>query len=87
MANKHKNRSFRRVKVKLASDVTIHYRMRNPSPAKCGNCGKQLQAVPRKRPVDMRNMAKTAKRPERPYGGVLCTKCMRSAMVAKARSL
>jgi len=31
------------------------------------------------------NMAKTKKRPERPYGGVLCTRCMRKTMIGKAR--
>ncbi len=86
MTQKFKNRTFRKVQVKLADRTTVHYKKRNPSPAKCGECKKVLQAVPRGRPVDMRNLAKTKKRPERPYGGVLCSKCMRAMMVAKARA-
>lgn len=84
MAFKHRNRTFRKVLVKLASSVTTQYRKRKPAKAQCGGCGKELQAVPRARPVELRTMPKTKKRPERPYGGVLCSKCMRETMVAKA---
>ncbi|HLC22301.1 MAG TPA: 50S ribosomal protein L34e [Candidatus Nanoarchaeia archaeon] len=82
---KHKTRTFRKVRVKLASRVTIQYRKRNPAHAQCGNCGKNLQGVPRARPVELRTMPKTKKRPERPYGGVLCSGCMRALMIEKAR--
>ena len=86
MPVKHKTRTFRKVSVKLASRVATHFRKRNPSPAKCGECGKKLQGVPRAKPCKMQNMPKTSKRPERPYGGVLCSKCMREVMIAKARA-
>ncbi len=85
MTVKHKNRSFRKVKVKLADRVATHYRKRNPSQAKCATCSNKLQAVPRGKPVEMQNMPKSMKRPERPYGGVLCSKCMRNVMISKAR--
>ncbi|MFH1972868.1 MAG: 50S ribosomal protein L34e [archaeon] len=71
------NNSLRKVKVKLATRVTTQYRKRKPSKAKCSGCGKELKGVPRERPFKMQNMAKTKKRPERPYGGNLCSKCMR----------
>ena len=87
MNHKHLSRTFRRIKKKLASKVTIHYKKRNPSAASCASCGRKLQGVPRGKPVDFQNMPKTAKRPQRPYGGVLCTKCLRATMVAKARSM
>ena len=86
MAFKHRNRSFRKVQVKLASKSTVHYRKRNPAHAQCGSCGKELQGVPRARIVDLQRMPKTKKRPERPYGGVLCSPCMRKVMIAKARA-
>ena len=86
MAFKHRNRSFRHVAVKLASRVTTHYKKRNPAKAQCGNCGKELHGVPRAKPVAIRNMPKTQKRPERPYGGVLCSACMRQVMISKARA-
>ncbi len=67
------------------SEVHIHYRQRKPSKAICGTCAKPLAGVPRELPAVMRNMPKTAKRPERPYGGVLCSKCMRVMFKAKTR--
>ena len=48
-------------------------------------CKAILKGVPRERPYKMRTMAKTKKRPERPYGGVLCSKCMREIFKEKAR--
>ncbi len=86
MALKHRNRTFRKVLVKLASSVTTHFRKRKPAKAQCADCGKELQGVPRARPVELRTMPKTKKRPERPYGGVLCSKCMRQTMIAKAKA-
>lgn len=86
MELKHKNRSFRKVKVKLASRVTTQYRKRKPAHAQCGKCRKELHGVPRARPVELRNMPKTKKRPERPYGGVLCSRCMRETIIEKIRA-
>lgn len=86
MELKHKNRTFRRVQVKLSNKVVTHYKKRNPAKAQCGECGKELHGVPRARTVVMQNIPKTKKRPERPYGGVLCSRCMRNKMIAKARA-
>ncbi len=86
MALKHRNRSFRKVPVKLASRVTVQYRKRNPAKPICSGCKKELHGVPRAKPATMRNLPKTKKRPERPYGGVLCSACMRLTMISKARA-
>ena len=75
---KIKSRTFRRIKVKLPGNrVTVHYRKRKPRQAICAGCGAVLHGVPRERPYKMRNMPKTKKRPERPFGGILCSICMR----------
>lgn len=85
-APRQRSRSLRRVYKKVPGGRTvIHYEKRKPGKAKCGSCGAVLSGVPRERPYKMRNMAKTLKRPERPYGGNLCTKCTRVLMKAKAR--
>src|SRR3989339_304726 len=57
--------------------TVIQFKKKKPSKAQCKNCGKVLLGVPRQLSVKLRNMPKTAKRPERPYGGVLCSKCTR----------
>ncbi|MFH1439911.1 MAG: 50S ribosomal protein L34e [Candidatus Woesearchaeota archaeon] len=76
---KHRSRSMRKVFVRVpSSKVTVQYRKRKPSKAKCGKCGALLKGVPRELPAKMKNMPKTHKRPERPFGGVLCSKCMRT---------
>ena len=80
-----KNRTFRKVKVKVVSGVKTHYKRRKPARAKCSQCKKVLLAVPNKIPSKMQNMPKTAKRPERPYGGKLCSKCMRELIKENVR--
>ena len=86
MAVKHKSRSLRRVSRKLpGGKVTIQYKRRKPSRAKCSDCGKPLMGVPRELPSKMKTLSKTEKRPERPYGGVLCSKCMRSKIIKETR--
>lgn len=87
-APKYRSRRFRRVFVRTPGGVNrMHYIKRKPAKAKCGSCGAVLKGVPRERPCKMMNMPKTAKRPERPYGGVLCSRCMRLKIKAGARTL
>ena len=82
-----KTKAKRKVFVRTPGGSTsVHYRKRKPSKAVCGSCGKQLLGVPMERPSKMRTMAKTRKRPERPYGGVLCSSCTRKVLVQKARA-
>jgi len=68
------------------SRTVVHFKSKKPSKAKCGKCGKVLAGVPRELPSKLKNLPKTKKRPERPYGGVLCSKCTRALMKQKARA-
>ncbi len=81
-----RSRSLRRVFRKVPGGrVSLHYKKKKPKTAKCGNCGASLKGVPRAFPFRMRSMAKTKKRPERPFGGVLCSRCMRQSIIDKTR--
>jgi large subunit ribosomal protein L34e len=81
-----KSRTFRRVKVKTPGGETkVQYKRRKPSKAKCSECKAILTGVARALPGKMKKMPKTKKRPTRPYGGVLCTKCTRKKITQKAR--
>jgi len=81
-----KSRSLRRVKVKVPGGTTrLVYKSRKPKSAKCSSCGTVLKGVPREMATKMKNLAKTKKRPQRPYGGMLCSSCMRKLMIHKAR--
>ncbi len=83
-----RSNSLRKIKVKTPGGrVVTHYKKKKPKVAHCGSCGAILKGVPRERPVKMQNIAKTKKRPQRPFGGVLCTKCSRSLFKEKAKSL
>lgn len=83
----YRSRTFRRVFVKTPGGRTVlRYRRRKPSKAQCAGCGKVLLGVPREHPSKMKNMPKTAKRPERPYGGVLCSACTRLLLRQKAHA-
>ncbi|MBW2991947.1 50S ribosomal protein L34e [Candidatus Woesearchaeota archaeon] len=86
MEGKIKSRSLRRVKVKVPGNKSkLHYRKRKPKQAKCADCGKVLHGIPRERSYKMKNMPKTKKRPERPFGGVLCSSCMRKRIKESVR--
>ncbi|MBS3132309.1 50S ribosomal protein L34e [Candidatus Woesearchaeota archaeon] len=85
-APKDKSTSLRKMKVRVAGGRTAtHYKRKAPKAAKCGNCGAVLHGIPRARPYKMRTMAKSRKTVERPFGGNLCSRCMRAAIVEKAR--
>jgi len=77
---------FRLVYVKTPGGKTVvHYKKKKPGKAHCAECGALLHGVPRELATKMKNMPKTAKRPERPYGGVLCSKCARKKIIEELR--
>lgn len=88
MPEPHKrSRKLRRVKVTTPGGTTkTAYKKRKPSRAKCAECSAALSGVPRELPSKMRNMPKSHKKPQRPYGGNLCTKCTRKKMLEKAKT-
>jgi len=81
-----RSRSLRRLQIKVPGGVTkTHYKRRKPGKAKCGKCGAVLKGVPRERSLKMKKMPRTKKRPERIYGGNLCSKCTKLLIIEKAR--
>ncbi|HDH91637.1 MAG TPA: hypothetical protein ENF38_01660 [Candidatus Aenigmarchaeota archaeon] len=52
---------------------------------KCAICKKPLSGVPKQKPSLVRKLSKTEKRVNRPYGGYLCSRCMRKIMREKVR--
>ena len=88
VAPKFRSRKFVRAHTKTPGGIVVmHYKKRKHGKAQCAQCGDYLKGV-FTGPVHTMNMlSKTQKRPERPYGGVLCSRCMRKVMIEKARSL
>jgi large subunit ribosomal protein L34e len=85
-SGKHKSNSMRKVFRKTPGGKTVkHYRNKIPSKASCGMCGTELNGVPRLTKAKLNNMPKTQKRPERPFGGVLCSACAKIVIKQEAR--
>ena len=83
----NKSNTMRKVFVKTPGNRTVkHLSKRKPGKATCAKCGAVLMGVANEKPTKMQNMPKSEKRPERPYGGVLCSRCMRKTMIEKAKS-
>ncbi|MBI2573204.1 50S ribosomal protein L34e [Candidatus Woesearchaeota archaeon] len=83
----YKSGRFNKIKVKTPGGKTvIHYRESKPAKKVCKVYGTVLAGVPHASATRTRNMPKSHKRPERPYGGVLSSKAMRETLRAKARS-
>lgn len=73
----HRSRSLRRIYMKTpGGKTTIHYEKRKPSLAVCAICGKPLNGVPRLRSSKLSKLPKSLKRPERMFGGVICSRCL-----------
>lgn len=85
---RHRARTLRRVKVKLAGgNVITAYRDRKKVKLSCLICKDPLKGIPHKTTANFRKLTKSQKTVNRPYGGKLCTKCMRKLMIEKARSM
>jgi large subunit ribosomal protein L34e len=84
---KKKSRTYAQRNVSVVSGTTKHFNKRNPHPTRCPETNQQLHGIPRGRPVDMKRLTKSQRRPDRPYGGVLSSKAMRKQFKAQARSI
>jgi len=83
VAGNKKSGRFGRVHIKTPGGKTIlRFKESTPKIAHCGKCGAPLHGIPRLRPAKFRNLPKSQKRPERPYGGMLCSRCARSTIIA-----
>ncbi len=83
-----RSRSLRRVRTRTPGSRTIvRYEKRKPNMARCAICGRILNGVPRLRSTKLRKFPRTARRPERPYGGYLCPQCLARLLKNAARSM
>lgn len=65
----------------------MHKRKERPAKAKCANCGSLLHGTPRFVQNNIGKLSKSEKRPNRSYGGYLCSKCGRELLRERARSI
>ena len=67
--------------------IAFHNRKERPTPVKCANCKSPLHGIPRLIPSKMKKLSVSERRPERPYGGYLCSNCSREVFREKIRSV
>ena len=86
VSGKHKSRSLRRVYRKTPGGRNVvQYKKRKPGKAHCAKCKKVLAGVPQARASKLKLIPKSSRRPQRPYGGVLCSRCTRALIIQKVR--
>ena len=84
---RYKSRSYKRKKVRTpGGKLKTAYTRKKPAKAQCGHCGKYLAAVPRAKETEIKKIPKTRRRPERPFGGVLCSPCSRKEIIRRTRA-
>jgi large subunit ribosomal protein L34e len=84
---RRKSNTYAKKQVSTATTTKQRVVKRKPSRAKGKETGEHLHGVPRGRPVDLKRMTKSQRRPDRPYGGVLSGKAMRQRFKEQARNL
>lgn len=65
--------------------TVIHFEKKKPKSAKCSICRDVLPGTIRELPYKTSKVAKSSRRPERPYGGNLCSSCSRRKIISIAR--
>ncbi|MBS3112704.1 50S ribosomal protein L34e [Candidatus Woesearchaeota archaeon] len=88
VSGKYKTKRFRKVFIKTPGARTIvHYRQRKVNLPKCAECKTPLKGMPKLLSSQFKNLSKSKKTTNRPYGGNLCSACMRSKLKQKAREM
>lgn len=83
-----RTRSVKKRRVRTPGNrLVTHYKAEKTNVAKCNICKKPLSGVPRVIPSEMRKLPKSSRRPERPYGGNLCSGCMRKLFRKVVRNM
>lgn len=86
MRPRHRSKSMRRLKRRTPSGKRVmHFKRRKPKRARCYMCNSLLHGVSRNVASKVRGKAKTKKRPERKFGGVLCARCSREEIKQAVR--
>ena len=81
-----RTRSLRKIRKKLPGGASvIHYVKKRPGKAACANCGKELHGVASGLTSRVRSLSASKKRPNRAYGGRLCSECSRKEVKKKIR--
>ncbi|MBI2542618.1 MAG: 50S ribosomal protein L34e [Candidatus Aenigmarchaeota archaeon] len=77
---------MKKVKRRVTSGkVRIHVKREKTALHRCANCKGILHGMKRLMQSRVRKLAKSDRRPDRPYGGYLCSNCTRELFRERAR--
>ncbi|MBS3166984.1 50S ribosomal protein L34e [Candidatus Woesearchaeota archaeon] len=76
-------KGIRKITKKAAKYTKIHKLNKKPNKPHCASCGKVLIGVPHTFSRMLKTTSKTKKRPQRIFGGMLCSECSRNALKEK----
>ncbi len=75
-----RSKSLRKIYVKTTSGTKIHFKKRPGALPKCGCCKTTLIGIKKRFSYKNKSINKCNKKVNRPYGGNLCSQCMRVEM-------
>jgi len=83
-----RTRSLKRKRIRTPGNrLVTHFKTEKPGAARCAVCKKPMHGVPRIKSSKMGRLPKSQRRPERPYGGNLCSECMRNLFRKSVREI
>ena len=81
-----RSRKLRRIHVRTPKGISkLVYKRKKPSQPKCFMCKRPLHGIKRLIPSKIRKLSKSKRRPERIFGGVLCSSCTKRILINKIR--
>ncbi len=79
---------MKKVKIRSPSgNAMLRRRRERVAAAKCANCKSPLHGLQRKTQSGFKKLSLSERRPERPYGGCLCSNCSRDIFRERARGV
>ena len=83
---RYRSRSLKRFQRKTPGNRTVtHYKYRMQGKHICAICGNVLHGKPRGKPFKIAKLAKSERKPTRPFGGMLCSPCSRHIIKLRAQ--
>lgn len=83
---RYQSHSFRKMQKRTPGGRTVtQYLHKLHSKHICAICKETLHGKPRGRPIEIHKLSKSERRPERPFGGMLCSKDARVVLSYRAK--
>jgi len=83
---RHMSTSLKKARVRTPGGrIVVRYNYKKHSKHLCAICKNELHGKPTGRPVEIGRLAKSERRPERPFGGMLCSTDSRMILSYRAK--